>query len=175
LRVIRISIGEMRSLIYVTPSLKDAYKKFSAFNIYVSDDNIASNLENDLILIGGPRGNRITKLILDKIDLPFSFDGLNIKIDHNGNLSSYGLFIEDGHDVFDHGIILKTKNPLNRSRSLILFAGLGMHGTTAAARCFVTEFKRLKYLLTNEFVAVVRTDIVDGHAGEPKIEKFIKL
>jgi len=60
-------IGQLRALGQIVESLGKAYN-IRIQNILLSVDQIQKQIENDIILLGGPKNNEITKIFLDKID-----------------------------------------------------------------------------------------------------------
>jgi hypothetical protein len=53
-------IGQVRALTLATRSLNQAYsKKFDVRNILLSDENLQERIENDILILGGPKNNRV--------------------------------------------------------------------------------------------------------------------
>ncbi len=61
-------VGQVRALAFVTESLYKAYGALSVKNIFLSTDQLHERLENDLILLGGPKNNEIVANYLDFIE-----------------------------------------------------------------------------------------------------------
>ena len=59
-------IGQVRALTLATRSLNQAYsKKLDVRNILLSDDDIQNSFDNDLLILGGPKNNRVAAEFLD--------------------------------------------------------------------------------------------------------------
>jgi len=59
-------IGQVRAIGYIIESLSAAYD-VKIENILLSTDQVQKQIEKDLIVLGGPKNNEITKLFLEKI------------------------------------------------------------------------------------------------------------
>ncbi len=106
-------------------------------NFYVKLDTETREEElkkNNLILIGGPIVNHITQKINSK--LPVRFDKSNqwsIKSTLSGK----------SYPADDAGLIVKTKNPFNPEKNILLVAGKRHSGTRAAIIAFLKNFKNI--------------------------------
>jgi hypothetical protein len=60
-------IGQISALASVIDSLSKAYGKLPVKNIYLSTDQLQDRLENDLLLLGGPKNNKISAHFLSLI------------------------------------------------------------------------------------------------------------
>jgi hypothetical protein len=94
---------------------------------------------SDVILIGGPNNNPLTKKTLDELDksgkLPFEFDGYCIKA--TGHNMSYCIEENDeGSIVKDYGVIFKVANPFNPAYNIVIVAGCKSYATLACAKLF---------------------------------------
>lgn len=61
-------VGQARSLAIVYASLSKAYKNIQVKNILLSIDPIQNQIEHDLILLGGPKNNDFSRILLKKIE-----------------------------------------------------------------------------------------------------------
>jgi len=108
---------------------------------YVPDLNVRldtevrqEDLKNNLILIGGPVVNKITKDINDK--MPIFFDKNN-HWDIKSNIS------KNVYPTDETGLIVKLKNPFNQDKKILLVAGKRYSGTRAAIIAFLKYFKEI--------------------------------
>ena len=92
---------------------------------------------HNLVLIGGPIGNRITKVVWEKLK---EAGNLEIFSKENGwsspTVSSdkpYGRVWENDFISVDHGVCIKKISPYNKDKYVFIFAGWGSYGTQAAA------------------------------------------
>ena len=90
------------------------------------------DLDNNLILIGGPIVNKITDRANEH--LPVRFEKGSILSTISGNTYP--------HD--ECGIIVKAKNPFNKDKSVLVVAGKRFSGTRAAIIAFLRHFEKVK-------------------------------
>jgi hypothetical protein len=104
----------------------------------------------NLILIGGPVGNRMTQEVWERLK---SDGNINSEFGENGLISyksaevEYKKGYEKGNPLFDHGFAIKKPSPFRDDRAIFIVAGWGAFGTQAAAAATVTGE------LANEIVA----------------------
>lgn len=97
------------------------------------DTDIRENeLKNNLIVIGGPVINRITRMINDK--MPIRFDARK---------NIYSSISRKTYKQDDCGIIAKIQNPFDRSKSILLIAGKRYSGTRAGILSFIKKFDEI--------------------------------
>lgn len=142
-------IGQVRALSVALKSLLKAYSDVDIRNIYLSTDHLQDHLENDLILLGGPKNNEITKEFLEFAirDQPAKVDGSRIfwrtVEDDKWSDHNYTEFYGEVRDEFvrsDYGLIIRTRNPFSQeNRTVTLFSGSHTYGTLAAAKYFVEK------------------------------------
>jgi len=101
------------------------------FNVKLDTDVREGDLDNNLILIGGPITNKTMENFNDK--LPIRFENGNIK-----STISDEIYPQD-----ECGIIVKIKNPFNKDKSILVVAGKRFSGTRAAIIAFLKHFKRM--------------------------------
>ena len=101
------------------------------FNVKLDTEVRDEDLQNNLILIGGPVVNKIVEKINSK--LPIRFEDGNIK-----STISNEVYPQD-----ECGIIVKTKNPFNSDKFILVVAGKRFSGTRAAIIAFLKGFKKI--------------------------------
>jgi DNA-binding transcriptional ArsR family regulator len=89
-------------------------------------------INNNLIILGGPIVNKITGDINSKVPIRFK----------NGNI--YSTISNKEYTTDETALIVKTKNPYNPKKSILLIAGKRYAGTRAAIIAFLKHFKELK-------------------------------
>jgi len=114
------------------------------------------DLKNNLILIGGPGVNFITARINPK--LPIKFE----KIKDQGNYYSGFHSNVSGKNYYEegYGIIVKTKNPFDKTKDVLVTAGRRMAGTRAAILAFLQKFDEI--CQGNSYDSKVFARIVEG-------------
>ena len=89
-------------------------------------------MKENLILIGGPVTNRITKKINDK---------LPIRFDKRKNI--YSSLSKKTYRSDDCGLIVKIDNPYNKEKKILIIAGKRNSGTRSAILAFLQKFNEL--------------------------------
>jgi predicted transcriptional regulator len=117
-------------------------------NVKLDTDIRDQDLENNLILIGGPITNKSMEKFNDK--LPIRFESGNIK-----STVSNEIYPQD-----ECGIIVKTKNPLNKDKSILVVAGKRFSGTRAAIIAFLKHFKKISS--GNMHDNSIKANVVEG-------------
>jgi hypothetical protein len=134
---------------------------------------------SNLICIGGPDANSVTRLILEKLEygirlgIPEQHD---ITITDVKNGRSYVPEVEhvargETRVTLDHGVVIKEQNPFNRERCILILAGSFGFGTWAAAKLL-----RSRQFLANPLVrkgvnveCLFKSEIIDEIPQEPEI------
>ncbi len=103
-------------------------------NVKLDTEIRNEDLQKNIIVIGGPVVNTITQRINDK---------LPIKFDRKNNWCIYSTLTENKYLADETGIIVKTKNPFNPKKQMLLLAGKRNSGTRAAIISFLKKFEEL--------------------------------
>lgn len=103
------------------------------FNVKLDTEVREKDLKKNLILIGGPIVNNITEKINPKLPIRFEKPNWVIKSDISNKK-----YPQD-----EIGIIVKTKNPFNPKKFVLLIAGKRFSGTRAAIIAFLKNFKEI--------------------------------
>lgn len=100
----------------------------------VFDTNVhLHDLQENIILIGGPITNKVTKEINDR---------LPVRFDKNKNI--YSAFTKKVYKNDYTGLILNIENPFNPKKRLLLLAGKRFYGTHAAVLALMKKFSEIK-------------------------------
>ena len=100
-------------------------------NVRLDTEIREKELKENLIIFGGPVVNNITNKINNQ--LPIHFDGKKIV----SKISKKSYFSDE------NGIIIKTENPFNKNKKILLIAGKRHAGTRACIIAFLKNFKEL--------------------------------
>jgi len=109
------------------------------------------DLDGNLIVVGGPVVNSVTGKLNPKLSIKFEKDN------HWALISSIS---EKTYTSDDVGIIIKTKNPFNPKKSLLLIAGKRHGGTKAAIIAFLKHFTEISK--GNKFNSKIYAKVVEG-------------
>lgn len=101
------------------------------FNVKLDTEVRDEDLQNNLILIGGPVVNKVMQKVNPK--LPIRFEENNIK-----SAISSEIYPQD-----ECGLIVKTKSPFNKDKYVLVVAGKRFSGTRAAIIAFLKDFKKI--------------------------------
>jgi hypothetical protein len=169
-------IGQLRALAVITPSLKTAYRNIKIENILLSDEQLGTKIENDLILLGGPKNNPATKLLLEKLKDICFIDQTDEYIcwRYQAAENYYRATIESSKVKRDYGLIIRVKNPFSTKGSTVcLLSGGHTYGVIAAAIYFVNYYARVTNIrkLASTLIAVVSCDVVDDYPVNIRLEE----
>ena len=174
-------IGQLKAITHIVTSLNKAYKNFDYKNILFSEETIKQDIENDIILLGGPKNNKITELFFK------NFDYYNLVLQDGEEDSAiywqktnkiYRGTIENGKVRKDFGIIIKMNNlfSTDKNTKILLFSGCHTYGTIAAARYFCDYLhKDLKWKKKKNYILLLSCDVIDDYPVKIKLEDKIFL
>jgi DNA-binding MarR family transcriptional regulator len=114
------------------------------------------DLKNNLILIGGPGVNFITAKVNSK--LPIKFE--KIKDQENFYSGFHSSVSDKNYYEEGYGLIVKAKNPFDKSKDILVIAGRRMSGTRAAILAFLQKFDEI--CKGNSYDSKVFARIVEG-------------
>ncbi|MCD6230121.1 MAG: S-layer protein [Candidatus Diapherotrites archaeon] len=114
-----------------------------------------SDLKNNLILIGGPAVNKVVEKVNDSLPVRFTKD-------KNSNFYSKIHSTLSGKEYLseDTGIIVKSKNPFDKSKSLLVLAGRRNRGTETVILALMKYFGKIS--IGNSFKKSVFAKVVEG-------------
>jgi hypothetical protein len=160
-------IGQVRALTYITTSLNIAYKSIDSRKIYLANEDLRHYIENDIIILGGLKNNKIADLFLAKIkDLNIVSQSREGFIHWHKNDKVYKASFDENVVTKDYGIICKISNPFcsNNETKLILFAGCHTYGTLAAAKLFCENlYKKIKVNKNKNVCILVACDVINEY------------
>lgn len=181
-------IGQVRALALSVRSLNRAYsKQLDIQNILLSTDHLQERLEHDLLLLGGPKNNAVSKQFIDLLSEEQPARQIDSAIYWREQVDRSGRWLDQGATeylgattkrqvVTDYGLILRAQSPFtSRQRTVILFSGGHTYGTVAAAKYFCDNMHRqLRHLLhggKRNFVVLVSAHIIDGYPTKIRMER----
>lgn len=180
-------IGQVRALTLATRSLNQAYsKQLDIKNILLSVEPLQERIENDLLILGGPKNNQIAAQFLHLIseEQPVTVTGsiINWRVDRVGDqwvnqgAIQYDGKAVDSKIVMDYGLIVRAKSPFtSRDRTVVLFFGSHTFGVVAAAKFFTHDMHKyigkLQRNRKKNFVVLVSAHIIDGYPTKMKVER----
>jgi len=131
---------------------------FGTFLNYISNLHVkldtetrTEDLQNNLILIGGPVVNTITEKVNNK---------LHIRFDKANNWNIISNISNKVYHTDETGVIIKQKNPFNKKRFILVVAGKRYAGTKAVMIAFLKYFKEL--IGGNKYDNKIFAKVVEG-------------
>jgi hypothetical protein len=115
-----------------------------------------TDLKNNLIIIGGPAVNKIIADINNKLPVRFQ------QVEYNKNYYSsvYSSVSKKTYGEEENGIIVKIKNPYDKTKEILVIAGRRAVGTKAAILTFLQKFDEI--CKGNNFNPKISAKIVEG-------------
>lgn len=143
------------------------YLGFKNFRVTVDDRFDGDDFKNNLILLGGPDANKITREILSRLNLSLTFGDVEVNeiaIHDSVTGKSYAPLkksIKSDELNLDYGLIVKGKNPFDLSKNILIMGGSFGYGTWAGARYLKSsEFLLNSFTLNSEYLeCLIETDI----------------
>lgn len=181
-------IGELRALTLAEKSLNKAYQReLDIKNILLASDHLQERLENDLLLLGGPKHNKVTAIYLNLIDgkqpVQQTSDAFIWRckkiagewID-DGSVT-YLSKVENKNVIEDYGIVIRMQSPFTTTkRTVVLLSGIHTYGTIAAAKYFTEDMQKgwrwFFRLRKQNIAALVRAHIIDDYPANIKLLKY---
>lgn len=148
--------------------LKSYFDSMNIKSVAINYDNDIDKdaLKSNLILIGGPTTNIITKKVLSNIHSTLKFEELSLAIlDTKENKKYVPSVDRSGDDGVDYGLIIRAKNPFEKSKKVVVIAGSWGYGTWAGAiHSISTNFNEEIYpcLSFDSFECLVKSNIILG-------------
>jgi hypothetical protein len=120
----------------------------------------------NLILIGGPDYNEITRYYSEKKSItPYEFveknedcEELGIKCPKSG-ITYFSLFDKESDlkCIEDYGYFIKTKNPGNHNKKIFMINGIHTYGVYGASKCFSLHEHNENEIAKNNCKAIIHT------------------
>jgi hypothetical protein len=129
----------------------------------VRSDQISENLlKENIISIGGPIPNDITKELLNKSEINYKFNGNEIFSKKTSKIE-FSPLMDNESIKRDYGIITKMKNPYNRKKECVIVCGCLGWGTQACLKVLTEkEDENVNFLNKYEYFQLICTCEIDG-------------
>lgn len=126
------TIGTVYAYQYVANLLQRAYPQMRDLRFYFSEDFPAAFYGDNLILIGFPKTNLVTREVMQRLEPPVVF------VDHvlvdRASGDRYQAQISGLDIVEDYGCLIRACNPYNPASVVFILAGSQTYGMKAAAQ-----------------------------------------
>jgi hypothetical protein len=164
-----VGFGDVRALDDLRAFFKDA--RLPMFDLSYDKAVTGQQRERNLVLIGGPKPNRLVDAVLTTCKVQLVFDEPSpyvFALRDRTNDASFIPLRSNGKVTTDYGIVVSAPNPFTTAKQcrVIIFAGCYGYGTWAAAR--LATFRDSALLReplvssANPFECVIQTNVVRG-------------
>jgi DNA-binding MarR family transcriptional regulator len=135
-------------------------------------DTEVTDLKQNLIIIGGPGVNSIMKKVNSKLPIKFK----RVKYKNNYYTSFYSEVSKKSYSDESYGLIVKTKNPFDKTKYILAIAGMRYFGTYGSVLTFLTKFEEL--VEGNPFNRKIKARIIDAididSDGKVELVEFVE-
>jgi transcriptional regulator with XRE-family HTH domain len=144
------------------------------------------DLERNLVLIGGPAWNELTRTFMSHLDLPIkqnlSAEGQpDVFTTSNGSSAEPTLLHDSGHVIEDVGLFVRATNPTNPDTDVTICSGIFTHGVLGAVHSFTNpkvagenvEVIRERLGQTTSFATLFRVKVIGGRVPTPRLSTAI--
>lgn len=172
--------GDIDTLLMVIKSLMRLYPQLKP--MWCTGEEFEHHCENpyeqNLILIGGPDYNKITRVFMGESNFKFGTKkGETILINKNTE-KKYLSSTKSSSNIeirTDYGFFLKKINPKNKNKKLIMINGIHTYAVFGAAKCFLDETQEIAIqnckLVTDKFGEDPNFEVlVEVHSENTKID-----
>jgi len=123
----------------------------------------------NLVCIGGPDANTVTRLLLSSINLtvnPGNPERYDVSFTDTKTEKTY-----DPDPAYDYGLIIRTRSPFNERKHILILIGNYGYGVWAAAKLMSSKgFLHRPYVKRGlDFECVLRAKVIEGVPWEPEI------
>lgn len=158
-------IGQVHALLVLADTLANGYQPPRVDDLRLADEALGVENDQNLLLLGGPKTNKVTRRMLEKLDgrLPFRVDGVDIIWDGEAFTGE-----EDGDDVIrDFGFVVRCANPFDPRTRVVIIGGSHTYGTAAGA-VWLDRFGSDRRL-AEDLAVLVEAPVVQGHVATPRV------
>jgi predicted transcriptional regulator len=123
----------------------------TSLHVLLDTEVRTEDLQNNIILIGGPVVNTVTEKINNNLEIYF---------DKENNWRIISTVSKKVYHSDETGIIVKQKNPFNRKKSILVIAGKRYAGTRAVMIAFIRYFDEI--IKGNKYDSKIFAKVVEG-------------
>ena len=124
--------------------------------IKVDTEIRSEDMKNNLIILGGPGPNAVMRKINKKLPIHFK----HVKEEGTYFTEFYSELSGKTYNSDANGIVVRTRNPFDRNRQVLVIAGMRRNGTNAAILSFLQNFDQL--CKPNRFDKKTYAHVVEG-------------
>lgn len=183
-----IQAGDVQALLEAYVALREM-KPSGDVSLLPSNAVHGAQLGCNVVSVGGPRWNVVTRALLNRLDPPWKFAGTpgsstSGLLNQESGEQLTAVTDESGEVLQTHGFIVCAPNPFNDSNRVTIIAGLSTLGVLAATRCVIppaedqsmevlnlVESAYGDHLESGLLQIVVSTAVIDGEVVPASISK----
>jgi hypothetical protein len=142
--------------------------------IVSSEEFRESDLDSNIICIGGPITNKVTEKIMSSREswMPYKYEKEEQKIKRM--INEDGEWIADAE--IDYGVIIKTRNPFFSGKWIFIFFGISGCASAATSYFFWSSFKNLVHQFGNRsFGIVVKANRRIGYISATQVDSVVRI
>jgi hypothetical protein len=125
-------------------------------------------IRGNLVLIGGPVHSPLTRMMLERTQVPFHFEEYTLVNSQSGE--RFDAEIKDGVVTSDVALVVVTDNPFNPSNRVVMVAGCRTYGCIAGARQLIyPAVLRISRKVANSSYFVVRSEVLGRYVSEAQV------
>ena len=173
--------GDVNALVIISRTLEKRYKSIKIKNLYSKQLSSLDLINENIVSIGGPKRNSVTKRLMELIDCRYSFDDKGNMIDNKTN-KQYSPVKAESNDYYieDYGIIAKIKLSPGTEKWVFVIAGCHTEGVMGAARYILSldreGEKRVRELAKefkeDSFQIAIKVNVIKDEMGIIEIGKL---
>jgi hypothetical protein len=188
-------LGPVFAFKSITNLISIAYPQLPNSKLYFASDFPEEQLDRNLFLIGFPKANKITRTVMNDLDLPLIFDNHTL-INSDTKKPVYDAVIEDNVVVEDFGCLIRAPSPYKEGSVVFIFAGCQTYGVKAAADFLAAEnlleltgrktskfakrfLSKFPFLITpsesDYYQIIVSTKVKKHFISQPRMVAYYKL
>ena len=162
-------LGQVRGIAIVSSYLARSYRR-KPVRVHLSTD--LSRLDGDLVSLGGPLNNIVTRRMLEVVNrkgpvLEFDEEAVNVRIVEGPSPDPIDLRLSDARvPDMDVAVVIAMPNPFSNDtqRRAVMCFGLTTYGTAAAAELMFTDIVSLRRSRLRE-LGIARNHLRRGNGG----------
>lgn len=129
-------------------------------------------LKHNLVCVGGPVNNRITRLLLERVRIPVHFDGYTVVSDVSGERYDAVVDPLTSKIIRDIGVVVLDRNPFADNSYVTLFMGARTFGVAACSRVLTSgSLRRMQATLGADYPrwAILDVDVVEDFVARVEV------
>lgn len=172
--VFALNTGDVKALLEIVRSLEGGPKTLQINSLFSDQMPAPVMTKENVICIGGPNSNSVTKTFLELVDCRYEFDSERKLVDKQTRKKYSPVKAESGdYYVRDYGIVFKASHPSREEKRLFIHAGCHTEGTMGAGKYISSAGrggqKRLRQLAKelggDTFQILIEVDVVKDEVG----------